>query len=104
MHKVALKQHFSKPRNLEYIIHSLIKLGTEKVSSLQYYILYIFTFLYPDSPPASADPPPSPHSHSSSTSDVDRNGTTGLKPTAGNAPDCVCVCVDMVCIISFSHH
>lgn len=54
-------------------------------------IQYIFTFLYPDSQPASADPPPSPHTHSSGASDVDINGTSGLTPTAGNTPNCVCV-------------
>ncbi|XP_038568890.1 serine/threonine-protein kinase/endoribonuclease IRE1-like isoform X2 [Micropterus salmoides] len=40
-----------------------------------------------DSQPESSDPPLSPHTHSSSTSDVDKNGTTGLKPKAGNSDE-----------------
>ncbi|XP_056228457.1 serine/threonine-protein kinase/endoribonuclease IRE1 isoform X2 [Seriola aureovittata] len=45
------------------------------------------TNLSSDSLPVSADPPPSPHAHSSGTSDVDKNGTAGLKPTAGNSDE-----------------
>lgn len=81
-----------KHRNLKYIIHLLIKLVTEKVPYLlarATYILYIFTSLYTDSQPASADPPPSPHTHSSSTSDVNINDTPGPNPTAGNTPNCL---------------
>lgn len=49
---------------------------------------HIFTFLCPDSRPASADPPPSPPTRSSGDPDVNVNGTSELKAAAGNAPTC----------------
>lgn len=51
--------------------------------------LSIDTNISSEPQPASADPPPSPRTHSGgSTSDVDKNGTSGPKPTAeGNSEE-----------------
>lgn len=80
----------SKPINLKYGILWIPRLNwvQKKLLARDTCIQYIFTFLCPDSQPASADPPPSPHTHSSGASDVD---ISGLTPTAGNTPNCVCV-------------
>lgn len=68
--------------NLECIIYSMNELATEKVTACTQHII---TFPLPDSQHASADPLPSPRTNSSGASDADVNGTSGLKPTAGNA-------------------
>lgn len=73
--------------NLKCIIYSMNELATEKVPACTQHII---TFPLPDSQHASADPSPSPRTHSSGASDADVNGSSGLKPTAGNAANFMC--------------
>lgn len=63
------------------------ELATEEVPACTQHII---TVPLPDSQHVSADPLPSPRTHSSGASDADVNGTSGLKPTAGNAANFMC--------------
>ncbi|XP_069023754.1 serine/threonine-protein kinase/endoribonuclease IRE1 [Embiotoca jacksoni] len=93
---IRAAQQLKAQRQLEEAFESrLQRMQTDMQSNIQTVtlgpldaILSTDTNVSSDSPPGSADPPPSPHSQSSNLSDEDKNGTSGLKPTAeGNSEE-----------------